>query len=397
MCYAARQAATSAWGARFRPGPESSGTVPFHGILLITGPTGGGKSHVAAPSGANKGAQHPDGEDPVEYQLPGIGQMQVRPKINLTFANCLRHILRQDPDIIMIGEIRDRETAEIAIQASLTGHLVLSTLHTNDSASAVTRLIDMGIEPYLISSTVAGVMAQRLLRVICPECKEAHRPQEAAALAQEFRRIGAENPQLYKGRGCEKCIQTGYLGRTGIFEIMRLDDSMKELIAQHRGSHILKQAAIENGMTTLREDGLRKALAGITTLEEVFRVTQDSAHAGTGETADARHWSEIVIDPDIVGTAAPMSSPAGHRGPSEGRPKSLPLHPAASTLLHAGMPCSALFAFVEQLQFPTVTVLALRAGDPRRRTSGSATTVNDRTTEALGDTQLFSPRRQQWR
>jgi general secretion pathway protein E len=263
-----------------------------HGILLITGPTGSGKT-TTLYGALNELNNHERNiltvEDPVEYQLPGIGQMQVRPKINLTFASCLRHILRQDPDIIMIGEIRDRETAEIAIQASLTGHLVLSTLHTNDSASAVTRLIDMGIEPYLISSTVAGVMAQRLLRVICPECKEAHRPQEAAALAREFRRLGTESPQLYKGAGCEKCIQTGYLGRMGIFEIMRVDDPMKELIAQHRGAHVLKQAAVENGMTTLREDGLRKALAGITTLEEVFRVTQDSARAGTREMTDACH------------------------------------------------------------------------------------------------------------
>jgi len=256
-------------------------TVP-HGILLITGPTGSGKTTTLYAALHELNDQERNiltVEDPVEYQLPGIGQMQVRPKINLTFANCLRHILRQDPDIIMIGEIRDRETAEIAIQASLTGHLVLSTLHTNDAASAVTRLIDMNIEPYLISSTIAGVMAQRLLRVICPDCKKAYRLQEGAAVTEELRRLGAENPELYRGEGCDKCLQTGYLGRTGIFELMLVDDEIKEMVTQQRGSHIIKQAAIRKGMTTLREDGMRKVLAGITTLEEVYRVTQDAVRA----------------------------------------------------------------------------------------------------------------------
>jgi general secretion pathway protein E len=263
-----------------------------HGILLLTGPTGSGKTTTLYAALHELNGQERNiltVEDPVEYQLPGIGQMQVRPKIDLTFANCLKHILRQDPDIIMIGEIRDRETAEIAIQASLTGHLVLSTLHTNDSVSAVTRLIDMGIEPYLISSTVAGVMAQRLLRVICPDCKKPHRLQKGAAVAEELRRMGAANPDLYRGEGCDKCLQTGYLGRTGIFELMVVDEEMKELITQQRGLHILKQAAIRNGMTTLREDGLRKALAGVTTLEEVYRVTQDTVCTGTEVTPDASH------------------------------------------------------------------------------------------------------------
>jgi type II secretory ATPase GspE/PulE/Tfp pilus assembly ATPase PilB-like protein len=176
----------------------------------------------------------------------------------------------------MIGEIRDQETAEIAIQASLTGHLVLSTLHTNDAASAVTRLIDMGIEPYLISSSVIGVMAQRLLRVICPECKQPHQPQDADEVKAELQRFGQSQVQLYKGGGCENCLQTGYIGRTGIFELMLVDDQIKDLIIQRRGAHTIKEAAMEKGMTTLREDGLRRVLAGVTTLEEVYRVTQDS-------------------------------------------------------------------------------------------------------------------------
>jgi general secretion pathway protein E len=266
-------------------------TLP-HGILLLTGPTGSGKTTTLYAALHELNGQERNiltVEDPVEYQLPGIGQMQVRPKINLTFANCLRHILRQDPDIIMIGEIRDRETAEIAIQASLTGHLVLSTLHTNDSASAVTRLIDMGIEPYLISSTIAGVMAQRLLRMICPDCKKPYPLQEGATVTEELRRMGGENPELYRGQGCDKCLQTGYLGRTGICELMLVDNEIKELITQQRGSHILKQAAIRKGMTTLREDGLRKALAGMTTLEEVYRVTQDAVRADVEAKPDASH------------------------------------------------------------------------------------------------------------
>jgi type II secretory ATPase GspE/PulE/Tfp pilus assembly ATPase PilB-like protein len=266
-------------------------TMP-HGIILLTGPTGSGKTTTLYAALHELNGQERNiltVEDPVEYQLPGIGQMQVRPKIDLTFANCLRHILRQDPDILMIGEIRDHETAEIAIQASLTGHLVLSTLHTNDAASAVTRLIDMGIEPYLIASTVVGVMAQRLLRVICPQCKEPCPPQEGAAIPEELRRMGAGDSPLHRGAGCDKCLKTGYLGRTGIFELMLVDDEMKELITQRQGSHILKQAAIRKGMTTLREDGLRRALAAVTTLEEVYRVTQDAVRGGTGVMPDVCH------------------------------------------------------------------------------------------------------------
>jgi len=259
-----------------------------HGIILLTGPTGSGKTTTlyAAMNELNREERNIlTVEDPIEYQLPGVGQMQIKPKINLTFANCLRHILRQDPDVIMIGEIRDTETAQIAIQASLTGHLVLSTLHTNDSASAVTRLIDMGIEPYLISSSVAAVMAQRLLRINCPQCKRPYSPdKQVISLCSEFEKISAPGTQFYKGRGCENCLETGYLGRTGIFELLVVDDDIKELIVKRSASHIIKEVAVEKGMSTLREDGLRKVLAGDTTLEEVCRVTQDSAQANIGVT-----------------------------------------------------------------------------------------------------------------
>ncbi len=256
-----------------------------HGIILLTGPTGSGKTTTlyAALNELNDEARNIlTVEDPVEYQLPGIGQMQIRPKINLTFASCLRHILRQDPDIIMIGEIRDLETAEIAIQASLTGHLVLSTLHTNDAPSAVTRLTDMGIEPYLISSSVVAVLAQRLVRVICPNCKQPYVPQESMGLTDELQRLGATPASLFKGAGCESCHGTGYTGRTSIFEMLIIDDEIRDLILQRRGAHLLKDAALRKGMIRLRDDGLAKALRGITTVEEVYRVTQDSVPVNPG-------------------------------------------------------------------------------------------------------------------
>ncbi|MDT8302640.1 MAG: type II secretion system ATPase GspE [Sedimentisphaerales bacterium] len=253
-----------------------------HGIILLTGPTGSGKTTTLYAALNELNCEERNiltVEDPIEYQLPGIGQMQVKPKINLTFASCFRHILRQDPDVIMIGEIRDLETAEIAIQASLTGHLVLSTLHTNDSASAITRLIDMGIEPYLISSSVIAVMAQRLIRVICPHCKSPYGPQEQMiSLWSEKEKASLVRGQFYKGSGCENCVQTGYMGRTGILELLVIDDEIKELTTTRACSHVIKQVAVEKGMSTLREDGLRKAMAGETTLEEVCRVTQDSVH-----------------------------------------------------------------------------------------------------------------------
>jgi len=261
-----------------------------HGIILLTGPTGSGKTTTlyAALNELNSEERNIlTVEDPIEYQLSGVGQMQIKSKIDLTFASCLRHILRQDPDVIMIGEIRDLETAEIAIQASLTGHLVLSTLHTNDAASAVTRLIDMGIEPYLISSSVVGVMAQRLLRVICPECKRPYQPQDLREVETELRKIGKGDIQLYQGAGCEACLNTGYIGRSGIFELLLMDDEIKDLVIQRRGAHVIKQAALAKGMITLRDDGLRRVLTGMTTLEEVYRVTQDSVKPNRGVTERA--------------------------------------------------------------------------------------------------------------
>ncbi len=246
-----------------------------HGIILVTGPTGSGKTTTlyAALSQINA----PDKniitvEDPVEYQLLGIGQMQVNPKINLSFAAGLRSILRQDPDVIMIGEIRDRETAEIAIHASLTGHLVFSTLHTNDAASAATRLIDMGIEPFLVASSVVAVLAQRLLRKICPDCK---RPYTASA--EELSRLElppTSSVTLYRGAGCAACSQTGYRGRTGIFELLVLDDEVRRLIGAKADSSAIKQAAIAKGMVTLKQEGAEKVIQGQTTLEEVMRITQ---------------------------------------------------------------------------------------------------------------------------
>jgi general secretion pathway protein E len=247
-----------------------------HGILLVTGPTGSGKTTTlyAALSEINA----PDKniitvEDPVEYQLLGIGQMQVNPKINLTFAAGLRSILRQDPDVIMIGEIRDRETAEIAIHASLTGHLVFSTLHTNDAASAATRLIDMGIEPFLVASSVVAVLAQRLIRKVCPDCKQAYHPDD-----EELIRLGVvpgkSKPTFFRGAGCPACTQTGYRGRTGIHELLVLDDEIRRLIGNKADAAAIRQVAVSRGMILLKEEAAEKIFAGITTTEEVMRMTQ---------------------------------------------------------------------------------------------------------------------------
>jgi general secretion pathway protein E len=250
-----------------------------HGIILLTGPTGSGKTTTLYSVLGQLNTEVRNimtVEDPIEYKLAGIGQMQIHPKIGLTFANYLRHILRQDPDVIMVGEIRDLETAQIAIQAALTGHLVLSTLHTNDSASAITRLIDMGIEPYLVCSSVIGIMAQRLVRIICPECKAPYTPsaEELEVLNAQFQHCQGI---LYQGKGCSNCIGTGYVGREGIFELMTIDDEIRESIMANAGSSQIKQIAIKKGMLTLRQDGLRKAFAGDTTIKEVLRVAQDAA------------------------------------------------------------------------------------------------------------------------
>ncbi len=246
-----------------------------HGILLVTGPTGSGKTTTlyAALQRINSPEKNIIAiEDPIEYQLKGVGQIQVNPKIELTFANGLRSILRQDPDVIMVGEIRDVETAEIAIHASLTGHLVLSTLHTNDSAGAVTRLLDMGVEPFLVSSSVLGIVAQRLVRLICKECKISYPP-----TAEELDKLGIKKtvPELYRGKGCPACMNTGYRGRMGIYEILLIDDPIRSLILSKADSNQIKARAVSKGMLTLREAGARSVISGITTTEEVLRVTQD--------------------------------------------------------------------------------------------------------------------------
>ena len=252
-----------------------------HGILLVTGPTGSGKTTTlyASLSQINR----PDiniltVEDPVEFQMEGIGQMAVNPKINLTFASGLRAYLRQDPDVILVGEIRDLETAEIAIQASLTGHLVLSTLHTNDAATAVNRLVDMGVEPFLVASSIAGILAQRLVRRLCPNCKETFRPNPEDLEEMGF--DASEVPgDLYRPKigGCEECLLTGYKGRTGIYELLQITEGIRSLVVRNLSSSVIREFAIKEGMQTLRMDGLRKVILGDTSLEEVMRITADDA------------------------------------------------------------------------------------------------------------------------
>jgi len=250
-----------------------------HGILLVTGPTGSGKTTTlyAALSKINTNDKNIITiEDPVEYQLHGIGQIQVNPKIELTFASGLRSILRQDPDVIMVGEIRDLETAEIAIQAALTGHLVFSTLHTNDSFGAMTRLLDMGIEPFLVSSSVMAVMAQRLVRRVCSSCREPYQPTR-----EEMEELGIAPQRLmgktiYKlGQGCVQCKRTGYRGRTGIHELLVVDDEVRTLVMKSADAATIRRAATARGMNTLREDGADKVVEGFTTIEEILRVTQE--------------------------------------------------------------------------------------------------------------------------
>ena len=245
-----------------------------HGILLVTGPTGSGKSTTlyAALQGMDaKSRNIVTVEDPVEYDLPGVGQIQVNPKIDLSFARALRAILRQDPDVIMIGEIRDLETAQIAVQASLTGHLVLATLHTNDAASAVTRLVDMGVEPFLLASTLRGVLAQRLVRRLCPSCRTPH-PSTAA----DRELLGADTPaQLWHAPGCPECARTGYAGRTGIYELMVTDDALQRLIHTAADEADLRAHARRHGAHSLRDDGLRLLAEGSTSAEELLRVTRD--------------------------------------------------------------------------------------------------------------------------
>jgi len=247
-----------------------------NGIVLVTGPTGSGKSTTlyAFLTSLNDGVRNIlTAEDPVEYEVDGISQTQVHEKIGLSFAAALRTMLRQDPDIIMVGEIRDAETARIAIQASLTGHLVFSTLHTNDAASAVTRLVDMGIEPYLITSTVRAVIAQRLVRVICTNCKKPYKPSAREVAQMGFQPDELKNGTLFKGEGCEKCVGTGYTGRLGIYELLLLDHEMQQAVLKGVDSENLKKLAVKKGMATLADYGKIKVAAGFTTVEEVLRVT----------------------------------------------------------------------------------------------------------------------------
>ena len=251
-----------------------------HGVIFVTGPTGSGKSTTLYAclnriDSTQKNVMTV--EDPIEYQLPGISQMQVAAKKGVTFVNALRHILRQDPDVIMVGEVRDEETAATAIQSSLTGHLVFSTLHTNDSAGAVSRLLDFDVEPYLVSSSLICVLAQRLVRRICPECRQAYKPSD-----HELRELGIgpgshDDMAFYVGSGCHKCFDTGYRGRTGIYELLVINEEIREMIYKKESAGSIKRKAIEAGMQTLRMDGALKTAHGETTIAEVLRVTQTDA------------------------------------------------------------------------------------------------------------------------
>ncbi len=252
-----------------------------HGIFLVTGPTGSGKSTSLYAFLSTINSVHKriiTIEEPVEYELKGINQIAVRPEIGLTFAMGLRHILRQDPNVIMVGEIRDLETAEIAIRAALTGHLVFSTLHTNDAPSAFTRLIDMGIEPFLVASSVEAVMAQRLVRTICPHCKTEQKVERDYLKRIGFPEDEIDTAKFYRGAGCEACRQLGYQGRMGIYELLVLNEGLRPLILSRAPSSTIAQKAMEFGMRTLRTDGWNKVKAGQTTIEEVLRVTQIEEH-----------------------------------------------------------------------------------------------------------------------
>ena len=251
-----------------------------HGILLVTGPTGSGKTTTLYT--ALDRLNQPDVkiltvEDPVEYQMSGINQIQVKPQIDLTFANALRSIVRQDPDVIMIGEIRDLETAQIAVQSALTGHLVLSTVHTNDAPSTVNRLLDMGVEDYLLTSTVIGILAQRLVRKLCPHCKEPYVALPELVEQMRLRKF-SHDPEitLWHAKGCSHCANTGYIGRLSILEMMPMTDALRSLVMKHENAAVLRADAIRGGMVTMYEDGLRKALAGVTTFEEVLRATREN-------------------------------------------------------------------------------------------------------------------------
>ena len=249
------------------------------GILLVTGPTGSGKTTTLYTSLMRLNSSERKlftVEDPIEYQLDGVNQIQVKPQIGLTFAHVLRSVLRQDPDIIMVGEMRDLETAQIAVQAALTGHLVLSTLHTNSAAGTITRLLDMGVEDYLVTSTLNGVLAQRLVRKLCEHCREAYKPLPELARHLGLPLAGDGTPTLYRPRGCPQC-QSGYRGRIGVFEFLPLSDTVRQLILERVTTQQIHRAGVEEGMRSMYDDGLAKATEGVTSLEEVLRVTRDLA------------------------------------------------------------------------------------------------------------------------
>jgi general secretion pathway protein E len=251
-----------------------------HGIILVTGPTGSGKTTTLYT--ALQTLNRPDVkiltvEDPVEYQMEGVNQIQVKPQIGLTFANALRSIVRQDPDVIMIGEIRDLETAQIAVQSALTGHMVLSTLHTNDAASTVNRLLDMGMDDYLLTSTVIGILAQRLVRTLCEHCRELRPVLPELAREMELHRYTSAQPvELYHAVGCQHCGNTGYIGRISIVEMLPINDDIRSLVMQHATSGEIHKLAIQQGMLTMFDNGMRKVVAGVTTIEEVLRVTREA-------------------------------------------------------------------------------------------------------------------------
>jgi general secretion pathway protein E len=248
-----------------------------HGVIFVTGPTGSGKSTTlyACLNRINSAEKNVITiEDPIEYQLEGISQIQVASKKGMTFATSLRHVLRQDPDVIMVGEVRDIETARMAIQSSLTGHLVFSTLHTNDSAGAVSRLLDLGVEPYLVSSSLIAIIAQRLVRKVCPDCKEPVKPSPVELRELGLSKMDEDSGQFFVGKGCERCFQTGYRGRTGVYEMMLIDSEIQNQIYKRESSGAIKRNALDAGLKTLRMDGARKVLDGITTISEVLRVTQ---------------------------------------------------------------------------------------------------------------------------
>jgi general secretion pathway protein E len=245
-----------------------------HGIFLVTGPTGSGKTttlYAALVELNNRSRNILTVEDPVEYYIDGIGQTQVNTKVDMSFARGLRAILRQDPDIVMVGEIRDLETAEIAVQASLTGHMVFSTLHTNTAVGAITRLRDMGVEPFLLSSTLVGVLAQRLVRSLCPKCKT---PRQATASECEQLKLPDSSPTIYNANGCEDCAHTGYFGRTGIYELLVVDATLQTMIHDGASEQEMERQA-RHSTPSIRRDGIEKVLAGVTTIEEVLRVTRE--------------------------------------------------------------------------------------------------------------------------